>query len=101
MTITEATTAVVYLRVSTEEQARDAYGLESQEKACREFCQKRGWTVREIFRDAGVSGWADVERPAFRQMMGAIRKKRDVNLVFYDYARFSRYTEKALRAFRD
>jgi site-specific DNA recombinase len=101
MKIREATSAVVYLRVSTEEQARDAYGLESQEKACREFCQKRGWTVREIFRDAGVSGWADVERPAFRQMMASIRKKRDVNLIFYDYARFSRYTEKALRAFRE
>ena len=40
-----AKSAVIYIRVSTEEQARDAYGLESQEKACREFCQERGWTV--------------------------------------------------------
>ena len=32
MKIREATNAIVYLRVSTEEQVRDAYGLESQEK---------------------------------------------------------------------
>jgi DNA invertase Pin-like site-specific DNA recombinase len=30
--IREATDAVLYLRVSTEEQARDAYGLDSQER---------------------------------------------------------------------
>jgi site-specific DNA recombinase len=96
-----AQNAWIYLRVSTEEQARDAHGLESQEKACRELCEQRGWTVREIFKDAGVSGWADVERPNFRLMMQAIRKKRDVNLVFSDYARFGRDTERALRDFRD
>lgn len=43
-------------------------------EGCREFCQKRGWTVREIFRGAGVSGWAGVERPAFRRMIESIRK---------------------------
>ena len=52
--------ALLYLRVSTEEQARDAYGLESQEKMCRELCQKRGWTIEQVFRDRGVSAWADV-----------------------------------------
>src|ERR1035441_9786516 len=97
MNAKETNTAVVYLRVSTDEQARDAFGLESQEKACREFCQQRGWIVVELFRDAGVSGWTDVERPQFRRMMAAIRKNRNVILVFFDYSRFGRNTEKALR----
>jgi hypothetical protein len=35
MKIREATGAVFYLRVSTEEQVRDAYGLESQGKSCQ------------------------------------------------------------------
>jgi site-specific DNA recombinase len=92
--------AVIYVRVSTEEQARDAYGLESQERACREFCQERDWTVREVFRDAGVSGWADVERPGFQRMMQSLRGDRDVNLVFYDYSRFGRNVLPALQAFK-
>lgn len=101
MNIREANAAVAYIRVSTDEQATDAYGLESQERACREFCKQRGWIVVTVFRDAGVSGWADVERPQFRCMMAAIRKNKRVNLVFYDYSRFGRNTEKALRAFRE
>jgi site-specific DNA recombinase len=55
--------------------------------------------VREIFCDAGVSGWADVERPAFRRMMQYIQANRDVNLIFYDYSRFGRKVLPALEAF--
>jgi site-specific DNA recombinase len=89
----------VYLRVSTEEQARDAYGLESQLRACQEFCEARGWTILQVFQDAGVSGWDDVERPGFLQVMQAIEKNRNVNLVFFDYSRFGRHTLRALNAF--
>jgi site-specific DNA recombinase len=95
-----AKTACLYLRVSTEEQAKDAYGLESQETKCREFCQEKGWAIGEIFRDAGFSAWSNVERPEFRRMMQSIRANRYVNLVFYDYSRFGRNTERALTAFR-
>ncbi len=93
--------ALLYLRVSTEEQAKDAFGLESQERECRRLCTERGWNVVRVFRDAGVSAWSDVDRPAFIDMMAAIRKDRNVNLIFYDYSRFGRNTEKALRAFRE
>src|SRR5260370_4934431 len=99
MKIREATNAIVYLRVSTEEQVRDAYGLESQEKSCHQLCTERGWSLREVFRDAGVSGWADVGRPAFRRMMQAIRADRNSSLVFYDYSRFGRKVLPALEAF--
>jgi site-specific DNA recombinase len=99
MKIREAADAIVYLRVSTDEQARDAYGLESQQKACQQLCNERSWSVREVFADAGVSGWADVERPAFKRMMQYIQAKRDVNLVFYDYSRFGRKVLPALEAF--
>jgi site-specific DNA recombinase len=94
-----AKTACLYLRVSTEEQAKDAYGLESQEKKCREFCQEKGWTIEELFRDAGFSAWSKVERPEFCRMMQSIRANRNVNLVFYDYSRFGRKTLPALKAF--
>ena len=93
--------ALLYLRVSTEEQAKDAFGLESQERECRRFCTERGWKVVEVFRDAGVSAWADVERPEFLRMMAYIRTQRDINLVFYDYSRFGRKTLPALKAFTE
>lgn len=98
MKIKIANEAHLYLRVSTEEQARDAYGLESQEKSCRELCQERGWKVADVFRDAGVSAWADVERPGFQKMMTTIRANRDVNLVFFDYSRFGRRTSTCVES---
>src|SRR5437879_439871 len=88
-----------YLRVSTEEQARDAYGLESQDKGCRELCQERGWPVEKVFTDAGVSAWSDVSRSGFLRMMAEVRKNPNVNIVFYDYSRFGRKTLPALKAF--
>jgi site-specific DNA recombinase len=41
-----AESAIIYCRVSTKEQSKDAHGMESQETACREYCRERGWTVR-------------------------------------------------------
>jgi DNA invertase Pin-like site-specific DNA recombinase len=89
------------VKTSGKSQSQISYSqtLGSQEKACRELCTERGWKVREVFRDAGVSGWADVERPAFKQMIGNIRENRDVNLVFFDYSRFGRKVRAALEAF--
>lgn len=92
-------TAFVYVRVSTAEQYRDAYGIESQLSACLELCRERGWTVREIFRDCGISAWKDVERPGFIRMMQQVRKTPDINVVFYDYSRFGRKVRPALDAF--
>jgi DNA invertase Pin-like site-specific DNA recombinase len=48
--------AVIYLRVSTEEQAESGLGLEAQEAKCRQACQARGWDVAAVMVDAGVSG---------------------------------------------
>ncbi len=91
--------AIVYLRVSTTDQATDAYGLESQERACKRLCEERGWTIVKTFKDAGFSAWKrDVERPAFMEMMEWLKKNRGVNLVFFDYSRFARNVQAALNA---
>lgn len=44
-----------YVRVSTEEQERSGLGVEAQENAIAEECERRGWTY-ELFRDLGCSG---------------------------------------------
>lgn len=48
--------AVIYLRVSTQGQALDGYGLEVQELHCREYTQRAGLDVVAVVRDEGVSG---------------------------------------------
>ncbi len=54
--------AVIYRRVSTSEQAESGLGLEAQEARCRDFAERAGLTVQDVFTDAGVSGAAELDR---------------------------------------
>jgi DNA invertase Pin-like site-specific DNA recombinase len=77
---TEPTTrAVIYCRVSTDEQARDGLGLSIQLKHCRAYAVAQGWSVVETFTDAGVSG-AKASRPALDEMLAYVQT-RGVNII--------------------
>jgi site-specific DNA recombinase len=47
--------AVIYTRVSTDEQAKNGLSLKGQEDAAREYCRRAGLGVAEVFCDAGES----------------------------------------------
>src|SRR3954469_7113571 len=54
--------AVLYARVSTDEQARSGYSLAQQIEALRDYASREGYEVLEEVRDAGQSG-ATLSRP--------------------------------------
>ena len=54
--------AVLYARVSTEEQAKRGYSLAQQLEALRDYAAQEGHEVLEEVQDAGQSG-ASLERP--------------------------------------
>lgn len=83
--------AVIYLRVSTEEQAQHGYGLESQEDACRAYCQRHGYEIVAVCRDEGISGTADVaDRPGLAQALGLCSAGATDVLVAYAQDRIAR-----------
>jgi DNA invertase Pin-like site-specific DNA recombinase len=45
------------------------------------------------------SGWTDVERPEFDQMIEFIKINNDVNVVFFDYSRIYRKAKRAIAFF--
>jgi site-specific DNA recombinase len=55
-------TAVLYTRVSGEEQAKSGYSLPDQRDALRRWCEAEGYTIIEEVADEGWSG-AYLERP--------------------------------------
>ena len=57
-----ARTAILYARVSTDEQARSGYSLAQQIGALREYAAREGYEVLEEVSDPGQSG-ASLERP--------------------------------------
>ena len=65
--------AILYARVSTDEQARSGYSLAQQIEALREYAAREGYEVLEEVVDAGQSG-ASLERPGMdrvRDLVGA------------------------------
>lgn len=83
--------AVVYIRVSTEEQAEDALNLVNQEKRCRIYCEQRGLSVVRIFIDAGESARTS-DRPEFLRMLAYCKAGRNEIdfVVVQDLSRFAR-----------
>jgi len=66
--------AVIYLRVSTQGQAVDGYGLDVQEQACRAYTESIGFRVAEVFRDEAVSGTLPAhERPGLMDALGMLK----------------------------
>src|SRR5687768_16583429 len=57
------TTAAIYTRVSTEDQAERGYSLASQVRELRAMAQRKGYVIAVEFQDDGVSG-STLERPA-------------------------------------
>lgn len=74
---------VIYVRVSTDEQAKHGYSIPAQIERLEAFCKSQGWEiVGEPFIDDGYSA-KDLERPHFRRMMEQIKAGGiDVLLVY-------------------
>ncbi len=70
----------IYVRVSTEDQAREGYSLDAQERRLRSYCSLRsGWEITETYRDEGFSG-RSIHRPEYGRMMSEI-DRWDIILV--------------------
>ena len=56
------TTAIAYLRVSTDEQAASGAGLDAQRDSCREWCRSHGVELADSFVDEGISGATGLDK---------------------------------------
>src|SRR5437868_4886173 len=89
--------AVIYTRVSTDEQAKTGLSLENQEKACREFAERSGYKVLEVFREEGVSA-KTADRKEIMSLLNYCRThKGEVDaLIVWKVDRFARRAEDHL-----
>jgi site-specific DNA recombinase len=86
--------AVIYLRVSGEEQAKEGYGLEDQEDKCTRYSDEHGYSIVGILRDEGLKGDQPIsERPALQQALEMCAKGLADVLVAKAQDRLARDTE--------
>jgi site-specific DNA recombinase len=83
--------AVLYVRVSTDEQANGPLNLVNQENRCRNFCVQKGLPVLKVFVDSGESA-RTAERPEFQKMLKYCKanRRKVAYVVVQDLSRFAR-----------
>ena len=82
--------AIGYVRVSTEDQARDGYGLPAQEHAIRAYCDAQGWELTAVYADAGKSGKALQGREALTRLLADAEASHFQRVVFVKLDRLAR-----------
>lgn len=94
-----------YLRVSTQGQAVDGFGLSSQKREIMKYGVANGHTIVSWCQDAGVSGTVDgLEREGFRCVVDKLRAGEADGLIAFDLSRIARalhLQEAALRVLWD
>jgi site-specific DNA recombinase len=81
--------AILYARVSTDEQARSGYSLAQQLEALREYAAREGYEVLEEVVDAGQSG-ASLERPGMDRVRDLVAGGSVAVVLAQDRDRFAR-----------
>ena len=61
--------AGIYIRVSTEDQAREGFSLPEQEKRLRAMCEYKGYEIYKIYEERGVSAKTGNHRPKFKELL--------------------------------
>ena len=72
--------AGLYIRVSTEDQAREGFSLPEQEKRLRTMCEFKGYEVYNVYEERGISAKTGNHRPKFEELLQDIRDKK-VNTI--------------------
>ncbi len=93
-------TCYVYLRVSTDEQAKEGFSLDNQKRACLEFARNKNYHVKEVFLEEGRSA-RTTDRPEFQRLLKAIEEKPTDTLVVYKIDRFARNVNDFTRIYND
>jgi DNA invertase Pin-like site-specific DNA recombinase len=89
--------AVCYIRVSTEEQAREGVSLAAQEERLRAYCRMAGLEIVEMVREEGVSGGKALStRPGGGRLLGLLGKGKAQNVIALKLDRLFRDAEDAL-----
>ena len=88
-------TVGIWIRVSTEEQARGD-SPEHHERRARSYADSKGWHVKDVYHLESVSGKSVMAHPETKRMLQDIRTGGITGLIFSKLARLARNTRELL-----
>ncbi|MDX3229423.1 recombinase family protein [Streptomyces sp. ME19-01-6] len=63
---------VIYCRISDDREGR-RWGVERQEKVCRERAERNGWEIVEVLIENDISAYSGKPRPKYQQLLDMLR----------------------------
>lgn len=79
-----------YIRVSTEDQAREGHSLDEQIDRIKAFCKFKGYKLCKIYREDGKSAKDMKGRPEFKKMLNDICNGKIDTICIYKLDRLTR-----------
>lgn len=80
----------LYMRVSTEDQAREGFSLPEQKERLEYFCKFKGYEIIDYYQDAGISAKTGNHRPEFERLKDDIKAKKINTIVALKLDRITR-----------
>lgn len=95
--------AYLYVRVSTDEQAKRGYSLREQEERLRNYCDTNDIEIEDIYREDCSA--KTFNRPEWTKLLNVLRKRKNKKqrstVLFIKWDRFSRNVEAAYQMIGD
>ena len=90
----------IYVRVSTQEQAKEGYSIGEQTERLQKYSEANRWKVIKIYTDAGFSG-SNQNRPALQDLISDVKAGRIDKVLVYKLDRLSRSQKDTLELIED
>lgn len=72
--------ALIYCRVSTEEQAKNNDSINTQERTCRKFAESNSYKITGVYKDEGRSA-TTLDRPALQDLLVRCQQDKSVSIA--------------------
>ena len=80
----------LYMRVSTDDQAKEGFSLPEQKERLEAFCKFKGYEIIDYYEDAGISAKTGNHRPEFERLKKDIKAKKINTIVALKLDRITR-----------
>jgi len=86
----------IYIRVSTEEQAKEGFSTNAQREKLKQYAFARGWDIYGFYIDDGISGKNLKDRPEVLRLLDDVNQGKINNVLVYKIDRLTRSTKNLI-----
>lgn len=80
----------IYIRVSTEDQAKDGFSIHAQREKLTKYAEACEWDIYDYYVDDGISGKNLTDRPEVTRLLEDIKEGKIKNVLIYKLDRLTR-----------